>query len=568
MRAPALLLLAAILSPLATGAAEIPWFEDLAARRGIVFEHQDARFGEKYYVETAASGGGFLDFDGDGDLDVYLLNGAKTPGSKLQGEPRNALFENRDGHFVNITEAAGVGDSGYGMGLCAGDVDADGRLDFLVTNYGADRLYRNRGPVSGGKTRFEEISVKAGVDDPRWGASCAFGDLDGDGDLDLYVTHYVDFRFDANPFCGDRARGLRAYCRPEAFDGVADSLFINQGDGTFRDEAAQRGIAHGREAVNEKGFGVVLSDLDEDGDLDIYVANDGTMNRLYLNDGRGRFQDHSLLSGAGLNARGRPESGMGVDLGDADGDGRMDVVVTNYSMESNTLYKNLGDEELGELLFDDITRAAGLTESSFKLVGWGTRLADLDNDGDLDLTVVNGHAVDNIEIFEAGLKYRQPNLLYWNDGRGRFTDVSAQAGPAFRAEKVSRALAVGDVDSDGWLDLLVTNTNEAPELLLNRVDEALSEARGRHWLGIALQGPPSNPLAIGARVSLTAADRTQVREVRSGDSFLAQSDLRLHFGLGSHSGAVQVKIHWPDGRRQTATTGDLNRYWMIAYQPR
>ncbi|MBZ0114285.1 MAG: CRTAC1 family protein [Thermoanaerobaculia bacterium] len=531
------------------GAPEGPWFVDATESLGVSFHHQDGRSGEKFYVESAASGGGWFDADGDGDLDLYLINGAATPGSSVQGTPRNALYENRDGRFVDISEAAGVGDESYGMGLCVGDVDADGRLDFLVTNYGPDRLYRGLG--SG---RFEEIAARAGVDDPRWGASCAFGDLDGDGDLDLYVTHYVDFRFDRNPFCGDRARNLRAYCRPEAFDGVTDSLFINQGDGSFREEGQSRGIARG---ANEKGFGVVLSDIDDDKDLDIYVTNDGTMNRLYINDGKGRFSDIGLLSGVGLSVQGRAQSGMGVDIADFDGDQRLDVVVTNYSMESNALYRSLARGQ-----FDEESSQRGLAGPSFRLVGWGTRFFDVDNDGDLDLAVANGHAVDNIEIFEAKLTYEQPNQLLLNDGRGYFTDASQLAGEPFQRQRVSRALAVGDFNDDGRLDLLITNTNGSPEVLRNEL------TTGNHWLGVHLKGPASNPLAIGARVTLSGpGDRHQLQEVRSGGSFLAQSDLRLHFGLGREAVPVKLEIRWPNGEVQRAEVEELDRYVEVAYSP-
>ncbi len=542
------LIAAALLSLAATlpAAAGEPWFIDVAGQLGLRFQHQDGRSGEKFYIETAASGGGFLDYDADGDLDIYLLNGAKTPGSPLAAEPRSALFENRDGRFVDVTDAAGVANLRFGMGLCAGDFDGDGRLDFLVTNYGPDRLYRNLG---GG--RFADVAPQAGVDDPRWSASCAFGDLDGDGDLDLYVTHYVDFRFDHNPFCGDRARNLRAYCRPEAFDGVTDSLYINRGDGTFREEGQSRGLAAGK---SEKGFGVVMSDLDGDGDLDLYVANDGTMNRLYVNDGKGRFSDHSLYSGAGYSANGLAQSGMGVDAGDADGDGLLDLLVTNYSTEPNTLYRNLGG-----LLFEDESARRGLVEPSFNDVGWGVRLADLDNDGDLDLAVANGHAVDNIEIFEAGLSYRQQNRLLLNDGTGRFRDATGEAGPAFADKQVSRGLATGDLDDDGRLDLLITNTNGTPALLLNHLGQG-------HWLGLDLRGKARNRQAIGARVTLKAGGKTQVREVRSGASFLSQSDLRLHFGLGNHNGPVSLEIRWPDGHLQRETTSSLDRYWTIEYR--
>ncbi len=524
-----------------TSAAD--WFVDVAADRGIEFRHEDGRTGAKYYIETGGSGGGWIDIEGDGDPDLYLVNAAPGPGATLKTEPRNALYENRDGRFVDVTEAAGVGDPSFGTGFCVGDVDRDGRSDFLLTNYGEDRLFLNAGDG-----RFEEIGARAGVADGRWGASCSFGDLDGDGDLDLYVTRYVRFSYDENPYCGDRARELRAYCRPDVFRGEPDSLYINQGDGTFREEGEARGIHQG---ADEKGFGVVLSDLDDDADLDIYVANDGTPNRLYVNDGNGRFTEFGLLSGTALSRRGAPESGMGVALGDYDGDLDLDLVVTNYSMESNAFYRNEGG-----LDFSEVSAPAGLKEASYPFVGWGAALFDYDNDGDLDLAVANGHAIDNIEQFESILTYEQKNQLFENRD-GVFVEVTSQAGAAWQVERASRGLAVADWNSDGRLDLLVTNTNAPAELLENRVGNA------HHWVGIELVGGPANRPALGARVVLTADSRRQIREVASGGSFLVQGDLRLHFGLAGYSGAVEAEVRWPDGSVQKETLARVDRYWRI-----
>lgn len=522
------------------------WFQEISREVGIAFKHEDGRSGQKYYVEASASGAGWLDFDSDGDLDLYLLNGAATPGSTLRGTPQNALYENRDGRFYDITERAGVGDTGYGMGICAGDYDSDGLLDFFITNYGEDRLFRNLG---GG--RFEEVSRRAGVADARWGTGCAFGDLDGDGDLDLYVAHYVDFQFDQNPFCGDRTRNIRAYCQPSAFDGVPDSLFINQGDGRFVDEGSLRGLAGGK---NEKGFGVIMSDIDNDGDLDIYLANDTTMNRLYINDGQGYFRDHALFGGVGYNASGSGESGMGVDLADLDGNGFLDIFVTNYSMETNTLYQNMGNLE-----FLDRTRNWALGEVSYKMVGWGTCFFDYDNDALPDLAVANGHTMDNIELFEPGLSYKQQNQLFHNEGMGEFVAVTGSAGPAWAVAKVSRALAAGDWNNDGRIDLVVTNTNEGIDLLENRLTNA------NHWIGLELQGPPRNRFAIGARVELQCGGIPMIKEIRSGGSFLAQHDMRLHFGLGDFLGPVTVHVRWPDGRQQDHTWIEIDRYHRLKY---
>ncbi len=521
------------------------WWVDVSAEVGLDFVQYDGRSGRRYYVETTASGCGFLDFDNDDDLDVYLLTGAQTPGSEPVEIPRNALFENRSGRFVDITDEAHVGDEGFGMGMCVGDVDGDGWLDFLVANYGPDRLYRNLGDG-----RFEEIAAQAGVDHPGWSSNCAFGDVDGDGDLDLYVSHYLHAEFDDNPFCGDGARNISAYCRPSVFAGVSDSLFINAGDGSFQEEGAARGILQGD---MEKGFGVVFTDLDDDADLDIFVANDSTPNRLYINDGHGYFEELGLLSGLGLNSDGRPTSGMGTDIGDIDGDGLFDVVLTNYAMESNGLYRNLGD-----LVFDDVSRTTGLAAASFSEVGWGARLADFDNDGDLDLAIANGHVIDNIELFEPDNTYPQQNRLLHNDGKGIFVDVSANAGPPWQVEKVSRALTVGDWNSDGRLDVLVANANARFELLENRIEN------DHHWLGLKLVGQGDNRLAIGARVVATVGDRTMIREVRSGTGFQSQGDFRVHFGLAKSKGPVRLEIRWPDGSRQTESISEVDRYLVIS----
>lgn len=527
-------------------------FVNVAASVGIDFQHRDGRSGRHHFIETFGGGGGWLDFDGDGDLDLYLVNGAATPGSKLASPPANALYENRDGRFVDVAVEAGVADRAYGMGFCAGDYDGDGRPDLLVTNFGANRLYQNLGKIDG-RVRFEDRAAEAGVAERAWSASCAFGDVDADGDLDLYVTHYVDFSLDEGPICEDRARGIRFQCHPSHFRGVTDALWINQGDGTFRSEGRRRGLASG---ASERGLGVVMSDLDADGDLDIYVTNDGSANRLYQNRGDGIFEDLSLLSGTALGASGALQAGMGIATGDADGDGLFDLAVTNFSLEPNNLYINRG-----EGLFEERARVSGIAEASFRDLGWGIAFLDYDLDGDLDLATANGHVMDNVASFVPDVSYAQPNRLLANDGHGRFTDVSSRAGAAWRAAKPSRGMAVGDFDDDGRPDLLVTNQNGTVDLLANRTTNEHA------WLGIVLEGPEGNALAIGARVVVVAGDRRQAREVRSGGGVLTQADMRLLFGLGAHVGTVTVTVHWPNGRRQEASTDDLGRYWTIPYRP-
>jgi len=523
------------------------WFEDVTQAVGIDFEHNDGRSGECYYIETTASGGGWIDYDADGDLDLYLINGARTPGSEIEGTPRNALFENRNGSFVDVAGQAGVDDTGYGMGMCVGDIDADGLLDFMVTNYGPDRLYRNLG---GG--RFEDVAHEAGVVEDLWSSNCSFGDIDGDGDLDLYVSHYMDWGYDNHPWCGDRLRDLRAYCRPSVLDGVTDSLFINSGDGTFVEEGVLRGLAEGS---LEKGFGIVMTDLDNDGDLDIYVANDGTMNRMYINDGAGFLEDRALASGAGLNAAGLAESSMGISLADVDEDGLTDIIMGNYSMETDTLFHNLGD-----LLFEDVSDVWGVGELTHRTMSWGMVLFDADNDGDLDLATARGHTMENIADFEKGMEYAQRNLLAENTGGGRFRAVPGiNLGSGWAKAEVSRGLAVGDFDNDGRLDLVFTNTNARPQLLKN------TKTRDEHWLGIRLVGSSLNPFAIGSRVTLSLGERVLVREVRSGGSFQSQADLRVHFGLGlAVVGPVDLEILWPDGVVQREYVEAVDRYVEIS----
>lgn len=527
-----------------------PWFAEVSHEIGIDFIQYDGRSGERFYVETTASGCGFLDFDDDGDLDVYLLTGAPTPGAPVPADPpRNRLYENRGGRFVDISEDAGVGDDGYGMGMCVGDIDADGLLDFMVTNYGPDRLYRNLG-----NGRFEEVSEQAGVDDPRWGSNCAFGDIDGDGDLDLYVSHYLHFDFDDNPKCGDNAREIYFYCRPSSFLGVTDSLFINDGAGVFNEQVRSRGI---KEGVLEKGFGVVMTDIDLDRDLDIFVANDSTPNRFYVNDGNGVFEDQGLSCGIAVNAEGMTTSGMGVDVADIDGDTLMDIVLTNYSMEPNGLYHNLGNAQ-----FADVAAERGIAVASLPEVGWGVVLADLDNDGDRDVAVANGHVVDNIREVEPSHSYEQTNVLLLNDGEGNFEDVTVESGMDRLPRRVSRSLAVGDWNNDGRLDLLVSNCNDRFELLENRIET------DNHWIGLRLQGRLPHRFAIGARVELEIEGGSkQVAEVRSGSSFQAQRDLRLHFGLGEHSGPVSVTVFWPDGSQQVEAVDRIDRYVEIRQSP-
>jgi enediyne biosynthesis protein E4 len=518
-------------------------YTDVTKESGIAFHHVNGASGQKYYIETMGSGACWFDYDGDGDIDLYAVNSSELPGWTGTEKPSSHLYRNDgNGRFTDVTEQAGVGNQGhYGMGCTAGDIDNDGDLDLYVTNFGPNVLYRNEG---GG--RFKDITAEAGVGDPRWSASAAFGDIDNDGDLDLYVTNYLDFTLENNKYCGLEKPGYRAYCHPDSYNGVADSLYRNKGDGHFEDISVAAGVA---DPVG-KGLGVVFTDIDQDGWQDIYVANDKTINFLYLNNHDGTFKDISLSSGAGFSESGLPQAGMGTDAGDADGDGRIDLIVTNLDFETNELYLNNGDQT-----FTDATFRAGLGEPNFLNVAFGVAFMDYDNDGDEDLLIANGHILDNIALYKDQVTYEQSRSLLANDGTGHFREVGREVGPDFVKPNVGRGLAVGDFDDDGDLDFFVNNNNRDGQLFRNDGGNRL-EAGGGHWLGIKLRGVKSNRDGIGSRVRVATRDasgkqRWQVAEVRTASSYASQNDLRLHFGLGAAAKVEAVEIRWPSGILQT-----------------
>ncbi len=510
-------------------------FVDVARDSGITMLHRHCGSGKRYLVETMGSGLAWLDYDGDGWLDLYLAQGGLLPGCSVSPKILvNRLYRNMgDGSFENRTEEAGVGDGGYGQGVAVGDIDGDGDPDLYVANYGPDRLYRNQG-----NGRFRDVTSMAGLGDGGWSSSAAFGDLDGDGDLDLYVVRYLDAPVSNSVSCSSRqqvAGGFERvgiYCHPSTYAGLPDRLYVNDGKGRFREMASAVGIVQDGAA---KGLGVVLADLDGDMDLDIYVSNDSTANQLFENDGRGRFTDQTLLSGTGYNGAGRAEAGMGLTAGDVDGDMLLDLFVTNLSNETNTLYRNLGSG-----LFADETRQRGLAPSSVPFVGFGTRLADLDNDGDLDLVVVNGHILDNVEKVAPGFFYAQPMSLFQNDGRGRFTDVTKEWGAALLRPVVARGLEVADYDRDGDLDLAVSVNNGWFRLLRN-------EGKGLGFsLEIRLMGTSSNREGIGAQILIEAEDLRYRRVVGRSGSYQSNGPPVVHCGLGRKK-SCRVTIRWPGG---------------------
>jgi len=542
-RAPAVarLIPLLLLFPAATGPAAVT-YKDVTQEAGITFRHVNGASGEKYYIETMGSGACWLDYDADGDIDLYVVNSAGLPGyvpARGAPDPANVLYRNNgDGTFTDVTGTSGTGDRGYGMGCVAGDIDNDGDTDLYVTNFGPNVMYRNEG---GG--RFTDITTSSRTGDPRWSASAAMADVDGDGALDLYVTNYLDFTLENNKLCSERP-GLRSYCHPDEYNGVPDSLYRNLGNGVFEETGAAAGIAN----PIGKGLGVVFTDLDLDGDVDIYVANDKTINFLYANRGNGTFEDRSILSGTGFSESGAPQAGMGTDAGDVNGDGLMDLIVTNLDYETNELYINGGN-----LSFTDATFARGLGAPNFLRVGFGADFMDHDNDGDRDLLIVNGHILDDIEKVRDQVTYAQPRSLLVNDGTGLFREPPTGLGPDFHRPAVGRGLAVGDYDNDGDLDIFVVNSNQRADLLRNDGGNDPA-AGGGHWLILTLRGTRGNRDGVGARVRVLTRDGGvelwQTEEARRGSSYLSGNDPRLHFGLGRAVRAEAVEIRWPAGTIQ------------------
>jgi len=527
-------------------------FVDVAAESGLEFHHVYGGTGEFYMPEIIGPGAGFVDYDGDGDLDVYLVQGGSVTGtSDGSAPPGDRLFRNdlETGrlHFTDVTAESGIVATGYGMGVASGDYDNDGHVDLYVTNFGPNQLLRNRGDGS-----FEDATAAAGggIDDPRWSTSASFLDFDGDGNLDLYVTSYVDFHLSSHRTCRS-STGRPDYCGPRSFAGEPDRLFRNRGDGTFEDVSGPAGILGARGT----GLGAVASDFDGDGLVDIYVANDQRPNILWINQGDGTFRDQALVSGTAVNMEGKTESSMGVDAGDFDNDGDDDLFMTHLDGETNTFYQNLGRG-----LFEDRTRRTRLGASSRPRTGFGTALVDYDNDGWLDIVAMNGAVYGLEELASKGdpFPFSQRNQLFRNLGEGSFEDVSDRLGAAFELLEVSRGMAVGDVDNDGDSDLLIANTNGPVRLLENRVGDS------RQWLGLRVLTDDARRDAVQARVEVTLADgRVLYRRVRTDASFLSANDPRLVIGLGEESRVARVRVRWPAGGVEEWTRVPVGRYSML-----
>jgi hypothetical protein len=524
--------------------APLPQFVDIARQAGVVFHHTSGASADKHLVETMGSGGLLFDYDNDGWLDIFLVDGGSIADAAVDRRARHRLYHNRrNGAFEDVTDRSGIQHRQYGMGACSGDYDGDGYPDLYVTNYGPNTLYHNQRDGT-----FADVTATARVGDPRWSTGCAFADLDGDGDLDLWVTNYVDADRTHSPFCGDVKLNVRFYCHPLQFAPLSNTVYRNDGGGVFTDVSAESGV--GRLRAN--GLGVTIADFDNDGRPDVFVANDTMPNFLFHNDGNLRFSEIGLASGVALGADGRARAGMGIDTGDFDGDGRLDVVITNLDFEMHTLLRGL---ERG--LFGYVTTESGIGFPTLPFVGFGVAFLDYDNDTQLDIAVVNGHILDNAPQFRAGSTYMQRKLLFRNTNGRRFADVGRTSGPAFAAERVSRGLAVGDIDNDGDLDMLVSNNGQDAELLRNDGGN-----RGNALL-VRLHGAGANTGAIGARIRVTTGSRTQTRDVRAGSSYMSQNDLRAHFGLGAAARVERLEVVWPSGRTETLADVAANQIVTI-----
>jgi hypothetical protein len=540
----------AVLATLALGAlilaAEqppLPQFVDIARQAGVVFHHTNGASAEKHLVETMGSGAVFFDYDGDGWIDIFLVDGGSIADPAADRRARHRLFHNRrNGTFEDVTERSGIQHRAYGMGACAGDVDGDGRPDLFITGFGGNALYHNNGDGT-----FSDVTASAHVGESRWGASCAFADLDRDGDLDLWVTNYVDADRAHSPFCGTARDGVRFYCHPLKYEPLPNTVYRND-HGVFTDVSAASGVG----ALRSNGLGVVVSDYDGDGLPDVFVANDTMPNFLFHNAGNMHFKETGLMSGIAVGADGKARAGMGIDTGDYDGDGQLDLVITNLDFEMHTLNRGLGRG-----LFAYATTESGIGFPTLPFVGFGVAFLDFDNDGQLDIAIANGHILDNAPLFRAGATYMQRKLLFRNLANRRFGEVGRQAGPAFAAERVSRGLAVGDIDNDGDLDLLVNNNGQDAELLRN------DGGNRANALLVRLRGAGRNTEAIGARVRLTTGSRTQIRDIKAGSSYLSQNDVRAHFGLGAAAVADRIEVAWPDGRTESVTNVAANQIITI-----
>jgi hypothetical protein len=531
------------------GGRAIPQLEDVAAKAGITFKHNTAP--DKKYIPESMSGGVILiDYDRDGWPDIYFTNSPTVDQALRSGKASGALYHNNhDGTFTDVTVKAGLTTSCFGMGGAVGDYNNDGWPDLYLTCLGGNVLYRNNGDGT-----FTDVTAKAGVADGRWSAGASFGDYDLDGFADLMVVNYVDFHLNDMPGFGSASfckyRGIDVQCGPRGLRGAGDSLFHNNGDGTFTDVSKAAGVS---DADGYYGLGVVWADFNNTGRPDIYVTNDSTPKYLYKNLGNGKFEDIGLQSGTAVSEDGSEQASMGIALGDYNHTGRQSIFVTNFTDENVLLYRNDGDWNFKEESF-----ASGVALPSLRYVKWGTAFVDLDNDGWLDLILGNGHVYPQVDSLPSGAGYRQPTLLEMNQKDGSFCDASEQAGKALMENRVSRGLAVGDLFNDGNMDVVIEDLDGSPLILRNH------GIAGRHFASFELDGTKSNRLALNARLTLVAGGMTQTAEIHSGGGgYLSQDDLRVHFGLGSATKIDKLVIHWPSGLTEELKNLDADKYYNL-----
>ena len=524
-------------------------FKDYSAEHSLNFIHDHGGSGEYYYVESMGSGICLIDYDNDGDLDAYFPQGAPLPGWKKDKILENKLYRNDGANWVDVTQNAGVGDKSYSMGCACADFDNDGDTDLYVTNFGHDVFYLNEGDGT-----FKDVTKELGIENKEMGASAAFFDSDKDGWLDLYVTNYVQYSTDENPECIGRMHTpdhgkthVRSYCDPDNFFGEADKFFYNN-KGIFIDRSSRSGINR----VQYKGLGVVPGDVDNDGDMDIYVANDKEMNLLFINNGKGRFVEKALAMGVGYNGDGLAEAGMGVDFGDFNRDGWLDIFVTHFTGETNTLYENQG---LG--YFTDASMETGLGKPSIPFLAFGTKFIDLNLDGWLDIFVANGHVIDNINLINKKYQHAQHNQVYMNKKNSTFEDKTYDIGGDLTQKAVSRGSAFGDIDNDGDIDYIVSNNNQSASLMYNVGDPS------NNWIGIELEGVDCNRDAIGTKLTLISKSGTQIAWINPASSYLTSNDKRIVFGIEKDNKIVSLEISWFGSNTQTLLNMEPNYYYKI-----